>query len=99
MLWTALHPCGSLAPANEEESRGSGSHDRVGYAKSVSQLHGVDAAGTVVLRRQLRRSQLLVVFSKAPACLVGMEACASSHHWARELMALHHEVKLMRRST
>ncbi len=64
-------------------------------AKSVFQLHGVDEAGAVVLRRQLRRSQLLQVFAKLPACLVGMEACASSHHWARELMALHHEVKLM----
>ena len=64
-------------------------------AKSVFQLHGVDAAGAVVLRRQLRRSQLLAVFPKLPACLVGMEACASSHHWARELAALQHEVKLM----
>jgi transposase len=49
----------------------------------------------VVVRRQIRRSQLLQFFAKQPACVVGMEACASSHHWARELIALGHEVKLM----
>jgi transposase len=64
-------------------------------AKSVFQVHGVDALGEVVFRRQVRRSQLLQFFAKQPACVVGMEACASSHHWARELIALGHEVKLM----
>jgi len=64
-------------------------------AKSVFQVHGVDAAGEVIVRRQIRRSQLLPFFAKQPGCLVGMEACASSHHWARELTALGHEVKLM----
>ncbi len=64
-------------------------------AKSVFQVHGVDAAGEVIVRRQIRRSQLLQFFARQPACLVGMEACASSHHWARELIALGHEVKLM----
>jgi transposase len=64
-------------------------------AKSVFQVHGVDAAGEVVIRRQVRRSQLLPFFAKQPGCVVGMEACASSHHWARELIALGHEVKLM----
>ena len=64
-------------------------------AKSVFQAHGVDAAGEVVVRRKLRRSQLVSFFAKQPACVVGMEACASSHHWARELIALGHEVKLM----
>src|SRR5512142_1794627 len=64
-------------------------------AKSVFQAHGVDAAGEVVVRRKLRRSQLLAFFARQPACLVGMEACASSHHWARELTALGHEVRLM----
>ena len=64
-------------------------------AKSVFQVHGVDATGEVVVRRQIRRSQLLAFFAKQPACLVGIEACASSHHWARELVALGHEVKLM----
>ena len=64
-------------------------------AKSVFQVHGVDEAGEIVVRRKLRRSQLLAFFAKLPACLVGVEACASSHHWARELTALGHEVKLM----
>jgi transposase len=64
-------------------------------AKSVFQVHGIDAAGVVVVRRQIRRSQVLQFFAKQPACVVGMEACASSHHWARELIALGHEVKLM----
>lgn len=64
-------------------------------AKSVFQVHGVDASGQVVVRRQIRRSQLLQFFARQPACVVGMEACASSHHWARELIALGHEVKLM----
>ena len=64
-------------------------------AKSVFQVHGVDAAGEVVVRRQVKRSQLLQFFARQPACLVGMEACASSHYWARELVALGHDVKLM----
>lgn len=64
-------------------------------AKSVFQVHGVDAAGEVVVRRQVRRSQLLQFFAKQPACLVGLEACASSHHWARQLVGLGHDVKLM----
>ena len=64
-------------------------------AKSVFQVHGVDGGGSVVVRRQIKRSQLVPFFAKQPACLVGMEACASSHHWARELIALGHQVKLM----
>jgi len=64
-------------------------------AKSVFQVHGVDAAGEVVIRRQVRRAQLLQFFAKLPACRIGVEACASAHHWARELIALGHEVKLM----
>ena len=54
-------------------------------AKSVFQVHGVDAGGQVVIRRQLKRRQVLAFFQRLPACLVGIEACASSHHWAREL--------------
>ena len=50
-------------------------------AKSVFQVHGVDAAGLVVIRRQLKRRSVLAFFQKLPACLVGIEACASSHHW------------------
>jgi transposase len=64
-------------------------------AKSVFQVHGIDADGVVVMRRQLRRSRVLGVFGKLPPCLVGIEACASSHHWARELQALGHVVRLM----
>jgi transposase len=57
-------------------------------AKSVFQVHGVDAAGQVVIRRQLKRRYVLAFFEKLPACLVGIEACASSHHWSRELKVL-----------
>lgn len=64
-------------------------------AKHVFQVHGVDAAGQVVIRRQLRRNQVLSFFSALPPCLVGLEACGSAHHWARELQALGHEVRLM----
>ena len=64
-------------------------------AKSVFQVHGVDAAGQVVIRRQLRRRHVLAFFQKLPPCLVGIEACASSHHWSRELQALGHKVRLM----
>jgi len=64
-------------------------------AKSVFQVHGVNAQGEVVLRRRLTRGQLLKLFEKLPSCLIGMEACASAHHWARELAGLGHEVKLM----
>ena len=64
-------------------------------AKSVFQVHGVDAQGNVVVRRQLRRRQVLPFFKKLPSCLVGVEACATSHHWSRELQALGHTVRLM----
>ena len=64
-------------------------------AKSVFQVHGVDAAGQVVVRRQLKRRLVLAFFAKLPPCLIGIEACASSHYWARELQALGHTVRLM----
>src|SRR6188768_1990323 len=64
-------------------------------AKSVFQVHGVDADGQVVVRRQLKRRYVLAFFQKLPPCLVGIEACASAHHWARELQALGHTAKLM----
>ena len=64
-------------------------------AKSVFQVHGVDAAGNVIVRRQLKRRYVLPFFQKLPPCLVGIEACASSHHWSRELQALGHTVRLM----
>ena len=62
-------------------------------AKSVFQVHGIDAAGNVVVRRQLKRRYVLIFFQKLPPCLVGIEACASSHHWSRELQALGHTVR------
>jgi transposase len=64
-------------------------------AKSVFQVHGVDAAGEVVIRRQLKRRYVLAFFQKLSPCLVGIEACASSHYWSRELQALGHTVRLM----
>ena len=63
--------------------------------KSVFQLHGVDDAGAIVLQKRLTRARLLPFFEKLPPCLVGIEACATSHFWARELARLGHEVKLM----
>jgi transposase len=64
-------------------------------AKSVFQVHGVDAHGHVVVRRQLKRRYVLAFFEKLAPCLIGIEACASSHHWSRQLQALGHDVRLM----
>jgi transposase len=64
-------------------------------AKSVFQVHGVDAAGRVVIRRQLKRRHVLAFFQRLRPCLIGIEACASSHHWSRELQAVGHTVRLM----
>ena len=64
-------------------------------AKHVFQLHCVNAAGECVLRKRLRRSQVISFFAQLPRCLVGLEACATAHYWARELQALGHEVRLM----
>ena len=64
-------------------------------AKSIFQVHGVDATGQVVIRRSLRRAQMLPFFARLPSCLVGMEACGTSHYWARELIKLGHQVRLM----
>jgi hypothetical protein len=62
-------------------------------AKSVFQVHGVNAAGQLLIRRQLKRRYVLAFFQKQAPCLVGIEACASSHHWSRELQALEHTVR------
>src|SRR5947208_12309341 len=67
----------------------------VDLAKNVFQVHGVDSAGKVVITRQLRRKQVIDFFSKIPPCLVGMEACGTAHHWAREVSKLGHTVRLM----
>jgi transposase len=64
-------------------------------AKRVFQVHGVNAAGAVVLRKALRRGQVLPFFAQLPSCLIGIEACGTSHHWARELIRLGHDVRLM----
>ena len=64
-------------------------------AKNVLQVHGIDAAEKVVVRKRLRRGQMLAFFKALPRCLVGMEACATSHYWARELTKLGHQVRLM----
>jgi len=64
-------------------------------AKSVFQVHGVDDAGQVTVRKKLRRAEVVKFFQTLPACLIGMEACATAHHWARALSALGHEVRLM----
>ena len=64
-------------------------------AKNVFQVHGIDANETVVVRKRLRRSQVLAFFKALPPCLIGMEACATAHYWARELTKLGHRVRLM----
>lgn len=67
----------------------------IDIAKSVFQLHGVDADGAVVLQKKLRRGAVLDCLAKLAPCLIGMEACATSHHWAREIAALGHDVRLI----
>src|SRR3974390_3817617 len=64
-------------------------------AKSVFQVHGVDGAGAVVIRKRISRAKMLEFFGRLPPCLVGIEACPSAHHWGRELQALGHTVKLI----
>jgi transposase len=64
-------------------------------AKNVFQVHGIDAAEKVVVRKPLRRGQMLKFFAALPPCLIGMEACATAHYWARELVKLGHQVRLM----
>jgi transposase len=64
-------------------------------AKNVFQVHGIDAPEKVVVRKQLRRGQVMKFFAALPPCLIGMEACATAHYWARELTRLGHEVRLM----
>jgi transposase len=67
----------------------------IDLAKNVFQIHGVDERGHAVLKKQLKRSQMMEFFVNLPPCLIGMEACGSAHHWARELAKLGHTVKLM----
>ena len=67
----------------------------IDLAKNVFQVHGVDGHGKVVTARRLRRKQVIDFFGKIPSSLIGMEACATSHHWARELTGLGHTVRLI----
>jgi len=67
----------------------------IDIAKSVFQVHGVDTDGAVVIRKRIGRTKILKFFTDLPRCLVGMEACATAHHWARELKRLGHDVRLM----
>jgi len=67
----------------------------IDIAESVFQVHGINAVGDVVTRRKLRRSEVVEFFQRLPACLIGIEACASGHHWARTLVKMGHDVKLM----
>ena len=64
-------------------------------AKQVFQAHGADASGATLFRRKLRRAEVLPFFRKMPSCIVAMEACGGAHHWAREISALGHEVRLV----
>src|SRR6187401_2329483 len=91
----AKMPVGQKPPANREPSMSEITTVGLDLAKNVFQVHGVDAEGTTVLRKSLRRAQVLTFFSRLPPCLVGLEACATAHYWARELRALGHEVRLM----
>ena len=67
----------------------------MGIAKNVFQVHGIDAGEKVVVRKQLRRGQMMRFFEELSPCLVGLEACATSHYWARERTKLGHQVRLM----
>jgi len=67
----------------------------IDLAKTVFQIHGVDVQGKAVLRKQLRRNEMAKFFANLEPCLIGMEACGSSHHWARKLSEFGHTVKLM----
>ena len=67
----------------------------IDLAKSVFQLHGIDANGNVVLQKTLRRGRVLAFLTKIPPCLIGMEACATAHYWAREITSLGHKVRLI----
>src|ERR1700735_2827120 len=88
-MWVLLKPLRFGGAKSCKRSRQSVS------TLSVFQVHGVDNDGKVVIRRQLKRRYVLAFFEKLQPCLVGIEACASSHHWLRELQALGHTVRLM----
>lgn len=86
---------GIESPADGEPSMSEITTVGLDLAKHVFQVHGVDGNGAIVLRKRLRRVQVLAFFSRVPRCLIGLEACTTAHYWARELRALGHEVRLM----
>jgi len=67
----------------------------IDLAKNVFQVHGVDARGKTVLRKAVKRAELMKLFANMPSCLIGLEACGSAHYWARKLTEFGHTVKLM----
>jgi hypothetical protein len=96
MLWTALHAAASLSWSKSWRlAMEAVATIGLDIAKSVFQVHGVDAVGAVVVRRRLTRGKVLPFFEKLPPCLVGLEACATAHYWGRELRKLGHEVRSM----
>jgi Transposase len=97
MSWTALHPelQYTRREARREDTMTTAAIIGLDIAKTVFQVHGVDAAGQVVIRQRLARRRVLAFFEKLAPCLVGIEACSTSHYWARELIARGHEVRLM----
>src|SRR4029077_2826852 len=100
MGWMAPspHQCAKVGlPTTNEREPSMNKVSTVGLdiAKKVFQVHGVDAAGVVKVRRSLRRSQGVTWFAKLAPCLIGLEACATSHYWGRELRKLGHEVRLI----
>src|SRR5215203_4525093 len=86
---------GGVEHHSREASMGQVSTIGLDLAKSVFQVHGADASGAVVLRKKLRRIQVLSFFAALPPCTVAMEACGGSHHWAREMTRLGHTVRLI----
>src|ERR1700722_15157711 len=84
-------------PSMDKSIRSLSTVTRVGLdlAKRVFQVHAVDARGEIVVARKLTRSQLIPFFAELPPCVVGMEACSSAHHWARELIKLGHDARMM----
>ena len=101
MGWMApsRHLCAKLVVVEDHQEREPSMSEittiGLDLAKNIFQVHGVDATDRVVLRKRLRRGQVLAFFAGLPPCLVGMEACATAHYWARELRALGQEVRLM----
>jgi transposase len=89
-MWVLLRP-----PRFGGANHASDYDDRLDIAKSVFQVHGIDVEGNALIRRQLKRRDVLTFFQKLQPCLVGIEACATSHYWSRQLKALGHSVRLM----